>query len=317
MSLFESSRVAIRVAVNEFQSKSLNPHVPYGPEEVAAEAIACARAGASIVHFHSRNADGSQALDDDSNGANVYRRAMELTARESDILMEPTNISRGADPSLAVEVPQAWALLDKPPRGARLEVMNIDGFRFDHKRTAWDEERRRLLTIRDRRIDRDAPFEGPEIIRETLRRGLVPMFGVFDLADVRLLAAFARGGFVPQPVLVQINFFCDMMKGPTPSVEALDAFLAEWRRQPIDSELFLFVRAMPDRAGYERLFTAALERGVHPRVGLGDNPHLFKGGNAEAVEHMLEIAEHRGLSPVSPSELRTRIGIRVSALHEG
>jgi 3-keto-5-aminohexanoate cleavage enzyme len=200
MTLLEEGKIIIRVAVNEMQPKAINPSIPYGPEEVAIEAIACARAGASIVHFHSRTDDGAQAIDDDRSGAGIYRRALELTARDSDIIMEPTNLPLGHDPSLAVDVPHIWSLVENPPGGTRLEVVNIDGFRFDHQRTAWDENEQRLFTINNRRIDRDSPFKGPEVVRETIKNGLVPFFGLFDLADARMLSAFARTGLIPQPV---------------------------------------------------------------------------------------------------------------------
>jgi len=310
MTLFDEGKIIIRVAVNEMQSKAINPNIPYGPEEVAAEAAACARAGASIVHFHSRTDGGAQAVDDDRNGAEIYRRALELTARDSDIIMEPTNLPLGHDPSLAVDVPHIWSLVETPPAGTKLEVVNIDGFRFDHQRTAWDESEQRLLAIRNRRIDRETPFAGPEVIRETIKCGLIPFFGLFDLADVRMLSAFARTGIVPQPVLVQINFFFDLIRGPTPGVAALDAFLAEWRRVEVDSELCLFVRAMPDRASYEHLFEAAIDRGVHIRVGLGDNPHLFPNGRSvDMVEHAIEMASSKGLKPATPADLRSRVRI--------
>jgi uncharacterized protein (DUF849 family) len=310
MTLFDEGKIIIRVAVNEMQPKAVNPNIPYGPEEVAAEAVAAAGAGASIVHFHSRTDDGAQAVEDDRNGAGIYRRAMELTARESDIIMEPTNLPLGNDPVLSAEIPHVWSLLENPPAGAPLEVVNIDGFRFAHNRTAWDEREQRLLTINNRRLDRETPFEGPEVIRDTINAGLVPFFGLFDLADARMLLAFARTGLVPQPVLVQINLFFDLIRGPTPGIAALDAFLAEWRLAEVDSELCVFVRAMPDRESYQALFEAAIDRGVHIRVGLGDNPHLFPNGRStDMVDHAVEMAGRKGLTPVTPAELRARIKV--------
>jgi 3-keto-5-aminohexanoate cleavage enzyme len=197
-----------------------------------------------------------------------------------------------------------WSLDDRPPDGTRLEVVNLDGFRFG--RAGWDHAEQRLIVLNGRVWDRDATFKGPEVVRETLVRGLVPCFGVFDLGDTRMLSAFVAAGLVPQPVLVQINFFCDLMTGPTPSIDALDAILAEWRRREIDSELFVFVRAMPDRASHDAFFEAAIDRGVHPRVGLGDNPHLFER-NSDMVEHVVELVSRKGLVPASPAELRSRI----------
>jgi 3-keto-5-aminohexanoate cleavage enzyme len=310
MGFFDQGRVMVRAGPNEFQPKALNRNIPYGAEEIAADAVACARQGASIVHFHSRLDDGAQALGDDRNGAGIYRRALALTARDSDILMEPTNLRQGHDPALAVDLPHVWALLDDPPPGAPLEVINIDSYRFDHRRSGWDPARERLVVIDNYRFDPEARFEGPEAIRAVLARGLAPFYGVFDLADVRLLAAFAKAGLTPQPVLMQINFFYDMIRGPTPSLEALDAFLAEWRRHGIDGEVCLFVRNVPDRATYQALFEGALDRGVHPRVGLGDNPALFGAvSNADLVAHAVEMAGRRGLSPVTPNELRARAGL--------
>ena len=306
MTLLDDGNVMVRVALNELQPKSLNPNVPYGPEEVAADAIACGRAGATIAHVHSRHGDGRQALDDDSAGAGIYRRTIELVACESDIIVEPTNFPRGEDPTSAADVPQIWALIGEPPAGGRLEIVNIDGFRFG--RASWDHATQTLYAVDGRDVDRDRPYPGPEVVQEVLRCGLVPFFGVFDLRDTRMLAAMAQRGTVPEPVLVQINLFFDVITGPTPSVEALDAILFEWRRFHIDSELSVFVRMAPDLEFYEEFLDAALQRGVHPRVGLGDNPHLF-ATNVEMVDYAIELASRRGLTPATPDHLRRRVGL--------
>lgn len=46
--------------INEYMMREEgNPHVRYTPEEIAADAVACREAGASIVHFHARQPDGA------------------------------------------------------------------------------------------------------------------------------------------------------------------------------------------------------------------------------------------------------------------
>jgi uncharacterized protein (DUF849 family) len=311
MGLFDEGRTIVRIAVNEMQSKSANPSVPYGPDEVAADAVACAARGASIIHFHSRLDDGSQALEDDRTSAGVYRRAMELTAAECDVIMEPTNLDVGDDPTVAEATPHFWQLLDHPPAGRPLEVVNIDGFRFAHKRARWDERKGRLLPLGQRAgTDGDGSFAAPEVIVRTVEAGLVPFFGLFDVADARILSAFALEGIIPTPVLVQLNFFWDLLRGPTPTVGGLDAFLNEWRRHDIDSEVCLFVRDAPDRDTYEALLHAALDRGVHLRVGLGDNAALFSTWtNADMTDFAVDIASRHGLRPATPKELRARVGL--------
>lgn len=311
MNFADQGKVMVRVAVNEFQKKSTNPNIPYGPEEIAKDAIQCAGAGASMIHFHSRHEDGRQAVDDDRNGAGIYRQALDLTARESDVIMEPTNLPHGIhDVSSSQDLPHLWALDDDPPAHGKLEIVNIDAFRFQHLRSGYDIHREKLVTIDEQQEMRpDLPYQLPECIREALQRSFIPFFGVFNLSDVRLLSAFAAEDFVPKPVLIQINFFADLMWGPTPSVEALDAFLQEWRRRDIDAEISVLVRGLPDLKTYEYMLEAALDRGVAMRVGLGDNAEIFRGGNAAMVEHFVELAGRRGFEPVTPNELRERAGI--------
>ena len=50
-------KVIIEVRGNEYTMRDRNPHVPWSPEEIAADAAACCDAGASIVHFHARDAE--------------------------------------------------------------------------------------------------------------------------------------------------------------------------------------------------------------------------------------------------------------------
>ena len=60
MGLADEGTVIVEVGQNEFTTKAQNPNVPYGPEEVAADAVACAAAGAAVVHFHARDGGGEQ-----------------------------------------------------------------------------------------------------------------------------------------------------------------------------------------------------------------------------------------------------------------
>jgi uncharacterized protein (DUF849 family) len=43
-------KLIIEVALNENQPKSANPNVPITPAEIAADAIRCVNAGASVIH---------------------------------------------------------------------------------------------------------------------------------------------------------------------------------------------------------------------------------------------------------------------------
>jgi uncharacterized protein (DUF849 family) len=67
---------------------------------------------------------------------------------------------------------------------------------------------------------------------------------------------------------------------------------------------------MQDRGRTEELLLAALDRGMHIRVGIGDNPTAFPTQTtAELVEWAVELASTRGLKPASPSDIRRRYGL--------
>ena len=43
--------------------KSQTPYVPVTPEEIAADAVACAKAGASVIHIHVRDDEGKNTME--------------------------------------------------------------------------------------------------------------------------------------------------------------------------------------------------------------------------------------------------------------
>ena len=51
--------VWIEVRCNEYAMRDASPHIPFAPEEIAADAAACRDAGAAVLHYHGRNEDGS------------------------------------------------------------------------------------------------------------------------------------------------------------------------------------------------------------------------------------------------------------------
>src|ERR1044072_7171745 len=78
--------VIIEAAVNGATSKATNPNCPETPAEIAADAIACFRAGAAIVHNHNAEdaVDGARA-------AELYLAAGRPVIREvPDAILYPT-----------------------------------------------------------------------------------------------------------------------------------------------------------------------------------------------------------------------------------
>ena len=76
-------KLIIEMRLNEYELRNRN--VPWTAEELAQDAAACREAGASIVHFHARKADGSPAFDYES-----YRDVIAAIRASSDVLIHPT-----------------------------------------------------------------------------------------------------------------------------------------------------------------------------------------------------------------------------------
>jgi len=81
-------RVLIEVGLNEAVSRAEHPQVPVTPAEIADDILACADAGASIVHFHVGDPEtGAQCYAETSIYREVIARVRKAGLR---ILMYPT-----------------------------------------------------------------------------------------------------------------------------------------------------------------------------------------------------------------------------------
>jgi len=303
VTLRDAGKVIVEVGLNETASKARNPNIAYGPDEVAADAIACARAGASIVHFHARNADGSQAWLD----AGCYRRTMELIATECDLLCYPTYPPR---------VPREqryrhlWALADEPSP-ARIELAPLDiGSR---NVLLWNAEEQRFATLdilpAEHQVAINPPDELEWVLGEAGARGLHPTLGIFDVTYLRYSVHALWAGILRAPLLMKWFLAEGWASGPFPTVAGLDGYLDQIPTG-IDYEGIVVPYAMAGRDGCEALLRRGLERGQGVRVGIGDNPNAFPTEtNPTLVAMAVEMAAGHGLEPATPADVRDRLGL--------
>jgi 3-keto-5-aminohexanoate cleavage enzyme len=79
--------IAITVAPNGGRTRTTDEYVvPMSPEEIADEAYACFRAGASCCHFHARDENGANSAD-----PKLYEKTIRLIREKCDILLQTTN----------------------------------------------------------------------------------------------------------------------------------------------------------------------------------------------------------------------------------
>jgi len=97
--------------------------------------------------------------------------------------------------------------------------------------------------------------------------------------------------------------------GPLPSVEAMELHVAQLPHD-LDVEWIVVPYASTDAGMVEKLARAALERGGHVRVGIGDSPGADpEATNADLVTRVVGWAKDAGRPVAEPDVVRARLGI--------
>lgn len=293
MGLADDGRLIIEVGLNEFTSKDQNPHVPYGPDEVADDAVACAAAGAAVVHFHARADDGAQ----DWSGAARYQQAFDLIAARSDVV---------AYPSYFGDHSHVWDLAARAPGGPGSLLASYDVAQEVVGPRLWNEA---ALRFEDPPFDTVGGTPPPDPLDDMRRVGVTPTVNVFDVGEARWLALAVRAGMFPTPLYVKL-FLCEqLVTGPFPDASGIDAYLSQLSPD-LDVECTIVPYTMMDAGRAESLLRAAAERGLHVRVGIGDSPSAHPSvTNAELVTRAVQLVHDAGYEPATPSEVRTRLGL--------
>ena len=78
-------KIWIEVALNGAWSRALQPGIPDTIEAIIAEGVACARAGATIIHAHAYDDGGPQTFD-----WQVYARIIEGIRAQVDVPVYPS-----------------------------------------------------------------------------------------------------------------------------------------------------------------------------------------------------------------------------------
>ena len=257
--------------------KADNTRLPVTPEEIAADAVACAEAGASVVHVHVRDESGAPAHRQD-----LYERAIgPIRERMPELVVCVTTSSR-VDPDPAAR------MIGLDIGGAlRPDMASLTLGSFNFPRT----------------ISANPPATIVALLERMAELGVRPEFEVFELGMVNTLYVLGERGLVPDPPVVNI------LLGSLGSAPAFVGDLARIvERLPPGTEwaaagIGIFQRPMTIAAG-------VMDGNV--RTGLEDNPRgdgSLQWGNVEAVRSADKAAALAGRAVASPAETRARFGL--------
>ena len=283
---------------------SMSPHLPATAQAIANDAIAAARAGASILHLHARdNATGRPIQT-----ADAFREFLPKIAAHTDAIL---NITTGGSPHMTVAERVAPAR-DLAPELASLNMgsMNFGLFPMLKRYDAFDHdwERAHLENSRDL-VFKNTYADIDHILGACLPNGTRFEFECYDTSHLYNLAHFADSGVIKPPFLVQTVFGILGGIGTHPDDVAHMKRTADrlFGRDYIWSVL---------GAGRSQMQIAAtaVAQGGSLRVGLEDNLWIAKGelatSNAQQVQKARDLLASLSVEVATPDEARAMLHLK-------
>lgn len=255
-------------------TKEHNPAVPYTVEEIGREAESAYKAGASIIHLHVREDDGTPTQDK----ARFKACMDEIKKRCPDVIIQP---STGGAVGMTDE-----ERLQPTELGPEMATLDCGTLNFGGDEIFINTEN----TIKN----------FGRILKE---RGVKPEIEVFDKGMIDYAIKFQKQGFIDKPM----HF--DFVLGVQMSATARDlAFMVD----SIPEGSTWTVAGMGRHQLPMAMIGMAM--GGNVRVGFEDNVYLSKGvlakSNGELVEKVVRISMELGREIATPNEAREILGLK-------
>jgi 3-keto-5-aminohexanoate cleavage enzyme len=285
----------LETSLNGPWSRDRQPGIPISVRDIVDQGIACARAGAAILHVHAYDEKTGRQKDD----ADLYTAIIEGIRSKEDVVVYPTLPFAGS-----VDAPN---MMTPEQRFAHTETLAKRGL------LEWavvDPGSTNITRLDEIRAGKQGfVYANPE---SHIRLGLElatryrfhPGFALYEPGFVRLGAALERA-YAQVPQCIYRFMFSDGLSfGFPPHPYALDAFLrlladeaphAPWMIAGLDVNITPLI-------GY------AVERGGHVRVGLEDARFFTTKTNLQMVEEAVGIIRSAGKEPATIKEIRQALG---------
>lgn len=298
-------KVIVTCAVTgSVHTPSMSPYLPVTPDQIAAEAVAAAEAGASILHLHARDpADGRPTAD-----PAVFMQFLPRIRQATDAVV---NITTGGSSLMTLDERLAAPLAAQPEMcSLNMGSMNFALFPMLDRPRDWKHEWEPKLLEATRQTIFKNTFSDMEAILDRLGNGCGTRFEFecYDVGHLYSLAHFRDRGLVSGPPFVQFVF------GILGGIGADPDNLVHMKR--IADRLFGADYAFSVlAAGRQQMPMAAMAAamGGNVRVGLEDS--LYDGGglarsNADQVRRVRSILEGLSLEVATPAEARALLALK-------
>lgn len=287
----------IECRVNEYAPRHRNPNVPWSTAEITRDAAACRAAGASMVHFHARKADGTP-----EHAYESYRDTVRAIRQASDILIHPTlgYVTLNAPASERLSHIRRMVEEGTPPDIAPMDMGSTNV-------SVLTEAGERYLPEMEERVYQNSTATLHYFADHIRQYRLKPYLQIWNISFMREMEKFFRVGWIDAPVFAE--FVCTdnhCIGGHPGTPKGLQAFIdflpegvpVEWTVCNYGGNL------LP-------LAAQAIAQGGHVSIGLGDYHYNELGTptNAELVARVADIARSLGRPVATPAQAREILGI--------
>ncbi len=283
------------------------PYLPFTPEHLIADAIACRQAGAAAVHVHARDPKDGRPLSD----PDLFDPILKGIKAGSDVVVGiTTGGGMGMSPQDRLRV--------IPRYHPELASFNLGSINFSIHPVA------RRFKTEDYKYDWEQPYaEGTKdfIFRNTFgdmetyastfaENNVRPEFEAYDAGHLYNLRFMMKSGIVKPPFWIQ--FVLGVLGGLAANIEDL-IVMKQTADRLFGSENY---RWSVIGVGYPHeinLATMAIMMGGHVRVGLEDNIFIGRGKlctNAQLVEKVVRIAKEFDREIATPEDMRQILGLK-------
>lgn len=258
-------------------TKEQNPAVPYTPEEISESAYEAYKAGASIIHLHVREDDGTPTQDKE-----IYRKNIKLIKEKCpDIIIQ---VSTGGAVGMSDE--ERIQPVELKPEMASLDCGTCN---FGNE------------------VFKNTPKSMEFFAREMKKHGIKPELEIFERGWIENAKELAEKGLLDVPL-----HFDFIMGAPGTMTGNLKDLIYMVESIPDGSTW-----TVGGIGRYQlSMAVAAIMLGGHVRVGFEDNIYYSKGvlakSNAQLVERIVRLSKELGRDIAAPEEAREILSIRRS-----
>ena len=254
-------------------TKEQNPNLPVTPDEIAGDAVAVYRAGASIVHIHARDAEGKNCHD-----RAIFQEIYEkIKARAPELIVQ---LSTGGRAGQGFESRNACLYANPEMASLCTGSTNFPTGIYAN--------------------DMDLVVKLATMMKE---RGIKPEMEIFDTNMVGTAIELEKMGLVQKPL------YFDFVMG-SKNAQAADIRQLGYLVGMLPEDAQWCVSGIA--ANQVNTMLMAIGGGGHVRVGLEDNLYLYRGvkaTNVQLVERVVRIAKEVGREIATPAQAREILGL--------